>query len=135
MNSINWKAVLVGWGIDIAASTIFITGLTVLIGVAYGVSGNQHKVQDVFNSKDFLIYSLIFGLLFTVVGGYVAARIAGRREILHSVIVGVLSILTGLGCSQIGSAQAIPGWFTTISHIITIPAAMLGGFVRAKRIL
>jgi hypothetical protein len=135
MNSINGKAVLVGWGIDIAATTVFMTGLTIFIEIGYAISGHQFQVQDVFNSKVFLVYSLIFGLFFTVVGGYVAALIAGRKEILHSTIVGVLSILTGLGCAQIGSSQPIPGWFDTISYIAAIPAATLGGFIRARRIM
>jgi hypothetical protein len=133
MNSINSKAVLVGWGIDIAATTVFMTGLTIFIEVSYAISGEQ--AQDIYNSKDFLVYSLIFGLLFTLVGGYVAARLAGRKEVLHSMTVGILSILTGLACTQIGSSQEIPGWYNTISYIAAIPAAIFGGFIRARRIM
>ncbi len=134
MHGVNWKAILIGWGIDTAATTKFMVGLFLFIGIAYAASGNLERLEEVFNSKDILLYLVVFGLFFTVLGGYAAARIAGQREIFHSAMVGVLSELSGIACSRVGSEPAPMDWVTMISYLLTIPVAILGGFVRARRI-
>ena len=134
MDAVSWKAILIGWGIDTAATLKFLIGLFLFIGIYYAVSGNLENLDEVFNSKDILVYLVSFGLLFTVVGGYAAAHIAGQREIFHSAMVGVLSVLSGIACSRVGSEPVPMDWIMILSYVLTIPAAILGGFIRARRI-
>src|SRR5262245_28199179 len=109
---ISWKAVVVGFLVDIGISMCLAIAIGVVMGIGLVKKGvkpdqvNDRLMQD----QAFLIISMVLGFASTAVGGYVAGRMAGRSELLHGALVGVIGILIGL--AFIGSS---PLWYTIAS--------------------
>jgi hypothetical protein len=80
----------------------------------------------------FRIWSTIYGVFFAVAGGYVAARIAGKREVSHASAVGCI-----LAFLATASLIAQPGHGSLWSQIAALrfmtPATILGGVIRARQ--
>lgn len=81
-------------------------------------SAYQVLLQDV----RYLTLGLILGTASTVLGGYLAARLAGSVPYFNALAFGVLGLLI----SMIGSGD-LPAWFKIIGLLLTLPAAVLGG--------
>jgi|GEM_PF-1118022 len=77
------------------------------------------------------VASLLFGLAMTAVGGYVAAAIAGRRSLAHALGVGILSTVTALVLGMLRPHNS-PIWYQVLGYGLTVPAAILGGYVRRR---
>jgi hypothetical protein len=76
--------------------------------------------------------SLLIGLCFTAVGGYVAARAANRREYFHALLVGVVSLV--LGELMVGmSPEGYPLAQRLVGDLLVIPAALVGGHLRLNQ--
>ena len=72
-----------------------------------------------------LMLMLILGLGFTLIGGYVAGRTAGRSEILHGAIVAGIGLVLGLFFREPG----LPLWYEIVSFAAVIPIGMTGGYI------
>ncbi|MBV9209452.1 MAG: hypothetical protein JOZ52_02420 [Acidobacteria bacterium] len=86
------------------------------------------RVEDV----PVLLLSGFYSLLFSVLGGYVTALIAGRRELQHAFILGVLQLLMGI-VATIKFWERAPVWYHLIFLLLLIPANLLGGRLRARQ--
>ena len=80
-------------------------------------------------STNFLLGSVILGTLATIVGGYIAARIAKKEAYLNAGIIGVLGIVLGILL-----ANNYPLWFNVLGFVLVFPAALLGGHLARSRI-
>jgi hypothetical protein len=69
----------------------------------------------------------------SVVGGYVGAWIAGRREIRHGLYVGGLTLLAGLAWGNVRFGPNDPLLFRIALLAVALPAAGAGGWLRARR--
>lgn len=93
---------------------------------------------------------LVLVLMFSAMGGFIVALIAGRRELMHALVVALpfLAISLGLypgtefkdvipGGIAPGVVPSTPPWHDTAVYILilgTVPAALWGGHVsRALR--
>lgn len=95
-------------------------------GLLFAISGRDpHQVP----TMAFAVCSIVYGMAFAFLGGWVSAYIARRRELVHAIAmsalissVALLSIIMQIGkgsfCSQ----------FSTM--VLMVPSAVLGGFVR-----
>jgi hypothetical protein len=77
----------------------------------------------------FRIWSTVYGAFFAFVGGYVAARLAGKKEVTHaSAVACMLAVIAAV------SLVAQPGHGSLWSQIAALgfmtPAAVLGGVGR-----
>ena len=85
---------------------------------------------------DTSIFAMLpFGLMMTVLGGYVAAAIAGRRSLAHGIGVGILSTIAALVLTRVGgggSQVQLPAWYDPVGFGLTIPAAVLGAWLRRR---
>lgn len=77
-----------------------------------------------------LLLTLAANAVCGVVGGYIAARIATRRPILHATALGVVMLVVSIAASAFFWDRA-PAWFHLTTLALTVPAAMLGGKIRA----
>src|SRR5580698_8111309 len=81
----------------------------------------------------FRIFTLAYGLVCVAAGGYIAARIARQRPILHAAAMGIVQ--AGLTIAAMLSPEASHAsrlqWFTTA--ILSIPAALAGGALHKRR--
>jgi len=133
------KAVIIGWLVDVIGSMIFGAVLAIIFLIIFFVKrGNLQELlitgleqfkEQVAGSIAILIPSLIGGLFFTTLGGYVAARIAKFSELKHALGVGLLSVLYGI-IIVIIAPQPVPVWYYPISFTLVIPCALLGGHLR-----
>ncbi|MFC1613914.1 hypothetical protein ACFL5K_01305 [Gemmatimonadota bacterium] len=127
------KAVIVGWLVDVLGSQIFGGILGVVAGVILVTKGtiDQETMQAYFsNSVWFLTVGFILGLCFTMLGGYLAARIAKFAELKHALGVGILSLVTGSLFVLLTGANPGSTWLLLAALILTVPAALLGGYLR-----
>jgi hypothetical protein len=95
----------------------------------FQVSGQDPKS---FPELWFLVGSTLYGIVFAMLGGFVAAAIASRRPALHAIIVAALigalalvSLIASLGRGSVWSEIAVLFFMT--------PAAAIGGFIRDRR--
>jgi hypothetical protein len=86
-------------------------------------------------AASFMVLSVVFGLFFSVLGGYVAALVggAGKYEIEHSFAVATLIAAIG-AASFIAESRAESGWTQLSAILIVAPAAILGGYLRRRQL-
>jgi hypothetical protein len=81
------------------------------------------------DSVPVLLFALFYGLLFSVLGGYVTALIAKRQELQHAFILGLLQFAMGL-IATVKFYDTAPLWFHVSFLVLLIPANVFGGQLR-----
>jgi hypothetical protein len=74
------------------------------------------------------MFTLVLGLIATVVGGYVAGSRAGFRETLHGAGVGALGLILGVAFLVYVPA-AFSRWFVVASFLLNVPPGAVGGYL------
>lgn len=81
-----------------------------------------------------MIESIACGMAFAMLGGYVAAWLAGRRPLAHALAVALV-----LAIGAIASLMATLGkgaiWSQLCAVVLMAPAAAVGGWLRAKQLV
>ena len=115
-------AILAGFGII----ALVIGVMTPVVTRAFGVESFQSF------SIPALMATLGYSVIAAVVGGYITAWIAGRRELPHAAGLGLLMIaMSVMSMRQHGEVR--PGWFeTTVAGCGPI-AALFGAALRRLR--
>jgi hypothetical protein len=127
----SWKAVSFGVLADFAGTFVGGTVVYSLLGtmVASDQSAPERLDEALMQSSGYLAISLAVGMCFTILGGFVAARSANRREYWHAFWTGLVVLV--LGEVLIGSTpETYPLSYRIIGDLLTIPAALLGGHIR-----
>ena len=96
--------------------------------ILFGVSGQDPHLLP---TPGFLLCSVAYGTAFAAAGGYLAARLAPRRPLMHTVILAVLlaaGALTAIAVER--SAGSI--WSQLLVLFLMTPAALLGGYLRVR---
>jgi uncharacterized membrane protein len=135
MPSISIKAIVVGAVIDIGGSML-VGGLFVFVYMLVLASQNvpQEELQRrVLADQDYYIVSLVLGLAFMAVGAFVAARMARAREMAHALWVGLVAVAVSVPLVAAGDTSAYPSWYMPVSFALTIPAALVGGYIARRR--
>jgi hypothetical protein len=83
-------------------------------------------------SRGSMLFSLSYGFLFGVVGGYVTALIARRSEVRHAIALAGLLAIRG-AVPLIASAGQEPLWYQVATILVMVFAVMLGGYLRARQ--
>ena len=128
---VNIVAIILGFISDTVATFIFTFLCAVAVSIimsSQGVEGPalEAKLQEFLTGREFLLFSTLSGLGFTMMGGYVAGRIAKQGELFHAGAVGFINILFGLYFMS-----HYPSWYVIVV-LLVIPAALIGGD-KAKR--
>lgn len=90
--------------------------------LSFGTKGEVESVS-------MLLFMLSYSLLFSVLGGYVAAYIAGRKEIQHAFALGVLQLTMGI-MATVQFFDTAPLWFHVACMSLIVPANVAGGWLR-----
>lgn len=116
----------------IAGSVVWmITALgmdAVLMSLAPSWFGPNGKVE----STPILLFMMSYSLLFSVLGGYVTALVARRKEVLHAFVLGLLQLVMGV-VATVQFFDTAPWWFHISLLTLLIPANVLGGQLRASQ--
>jgi len=124
IKQIRFKALAIGIIVDMAGSF--------MIGIIVGFFEiSRHKLQPApeqlihfMSSPTSIIIVSVLGFIVTVSAGFIAAKIAGIKPILHGSIVGfVPCVFTVAFWSKTNSLNII-------ALIINIPAGALGGYIQ-----
>lgn len=101
MKKINIKAILIGCAVDWAGTMAF--GLlfgTVAVSIETMRGARVEQATESLMQWSVTLpgtlFSLVFGLGFTCLGGYAAARVAKLDSLINSAAVGSLAVLTAL---------------------------------------
>ena len=79
----------------------------------------------------YLGVNLAYSFFAAVAGGWVAARIAARRPLLHAGIVAVVMLLLSLGGDGSPPAGGVPDWSSPVIGGLGGAGALVGGWLRA----
>jgi MFS family permease len=123
---LRFKAILLGVLADTIGTLIVATALFLALAAA-----GLPEAEIIVRLRGFsgLMLMLILGLSFTLIGGYVAGRTAGRIEILHGAVVAAIGMVLGLFFREPG----LPLWYETVSFAAMIPIGMAGGYIARER--
>src|SRR3954466_11860392 len=96
-----FKAIWIGLVVDIGGSLIGTVLLALVYAAALGAAGVKHEdiaaTLQASNGDSWFFYAeILVGLGFSVLGGYVCARIARRVELKLGAILAALSAISGL---------------------------------------
>ncbi|MFN2520561.1 MAG: hypothetical protein ABR525_05905 [Candidatus Limnocylindria bacterium] len=124
---IRYRAVIIGWAIDIIGS-ILASAIALPI-LAPDAGDPQVLGQRLSESSSLAFALLLLGLMFDLLGGYVAARLAPGEELRNAIAVGLLSGVSG-ALQTIGATDGWPLWLVVAGPILAIPFAAFGGYLR-----
>lgn len=80
-----------------------------------------------------LFWALVYRCLFTIAGGYVAARLAPDRPMRYAVILGIIGTVAGTA-GVIFSWDLTPHhWYPILIAVTALPCTWLGGRMRTKK--
>lgn len=121
------KAVFLGIAADLGATVLAMIMLGAFLGIGAGAENlsdeeKRRLLEQAVQDPNYLLLGGLLGLLATVLGGYVAARVAGVAPLLNAACVGAFGVL--LGIFSLGEA---PFWFGVIGLLLTPAAAIAGG--------
>jgi putative membrane protein (TIGR04086 family) len=114
---VRWMAVFVGFWVDAI--------LSVIVQLFMRPDEKFLSTPDINNPNHLLILALL--TLSTLVGGYVAGRIARTRNGIHGLLVGVVGIL--IGQLDIASGGSVPARPFIIASAIGCLLGALGGLI------
>ena len=124
---VSLKAVFLGLVVDIVGTVVVGLVLGALLGmylISQGVAPDELSAQ--LEDPGYIVPGLVVGLSVTVLGGFIAGRVAGRSEVLHGGLVGMLGVVLGFPLMVF-----YPEWYDAVSLITIIPCGMLGGRLAA----
>ena len=135
------RPIIIGAVVDYVATYALITLYLILVYMKEplekgGVPAEalQEALKEMLSSQEGLLDLLIIGALCTVLGGYVAGRLAKAEEIKHGALVGAVSLIIGLlQTGMAGEASPVPYWHELLGYILAIPAGALGGSLAQGR--
>ena len=132
MPNISPKAVLLAslavFGVDIVSGVLLINAFGGP-ALSSGMTDEQLRAAllVLFQDTRYLTLALIFGTASTVLGGYLAARLARSVPYFNALAFGVISFI--VSALTLGD---LPTWFKVMGLALTLPAAVAGGHI-AKR--
>jgi hypothetical protein len=79
-----------------------------------------------------LLSLIILSFIFSIIAGYLTARIARRKEIAHTIVLGVLQLAMGIA-AQMANFDALPLWYHIIFLLLLIPGNVFGAMLRTRQ--
>jgi hypothetical protein len=122
IRKLKYQAVLWGVLVDTVGT---VAAAMILFSAMAGAGFSEAEVTLRMHSLSGLLLMLILGLGFTLLGGYVAGRIAKHDEILHGALVAGVGLVLGLFLREPG----LPLWYEIISFAAMLPIGMAGGYL------
>ena len=83
----------------------------------------------------FMVISILYGMVFSVAGGYVAATVAGLGKYEFEHAFGVATLIAAIGAASfIAEAPGESKWTQLSAVLIIAPAAIVGGYLRRRQL-
>jgi hypothetical protein len=129
-----YVAVAAGLAVDVLGTMIGGVVVTLILGIGLAAQGiaPEDMADRLTDSAAFQVFSLLFGLAFTVLGGYVAARVANHRELWYGMLLGAASLAFGEAYIAFSGAE-IEVWQRIASLLLAVPAGIYGAHLYRSR--
>ena len=139
MRRLSILGVAVGGAVDILATNVASLPIVIYASTQIGLlsipKAEQTAALMAYLKGNFALYALltVLGCLCSVLGGYVAALIARRAELLNGAASAFLCVGLGIWTMVQGNEQ-VPTWL----HVLLLPLSpglgALGGYLRARQV-
>ena len=106
-------------------------GYIVFAASAFAVFRLSGQAPHAAASVSFMLVTVASGVLFALIGGYIAGWIAGRRPFAHGVAMAALLAL-GAAASLASTLGHGAVWTQVTALTLMAPSAVLGGWLRAR---
>ena len=94
----------------------------------------QPGALPVRGSEPLIIAILMYRLVYSVAGCFIAARLAPNLPMQHALVPGALGLLFSIGGAIVAAEQSLgPAWYTWGLVVFAFPCAWLGGRLQANR--
>ena len=121
-------AVIVGYCVTAIATAGIDFILGTLAPAAFPKPGEDQAV-----GSSWLLLILGYSSIFAILGGYVTALVAKRSEVKHALALGIVMVMLSLvSMLTYFGQQAL--WFQIGLLVLALPAALLGGYLRARQV-
>jgi ABC-type glycerol-3-phosphate transport system permease component len=135
LRQIRWVALIVSWVVDIVGTNLFSLAYFIAL-IALGVLTAEQVGSPDFAStmvNDPVIFGTSFagGTFFSVLAGYVAARMAGRAPLLHGTLSSA-ACLAGHVLS-LPVLMTYPLWLIALGLVVAPLAGFGGGWLASLR--
>ncbi|MBI5964373.1 MAG: hypothetical protein HY863_12925 [Chloroflexi bacterium] len=76
---------------------------------------------------------LVYRLAYSVVGCYIAARLAPSHPMRHALVLGALGLVGSIGGAIVAAQQSLgPAWYAWALVVFALPCAWLGGKLQTR---
>lgn len=124
MENISFKGIALG-----LLAIVIIDFIGGIAGIPlFSLDMSVESINAMSQDQGFLLWSLCVGTLSTILGGFIAAKKGKLAPYKNSGIIGGIGV--GLGILLGGET---PLWFDIIGVITVVPAALIGGFLVARK--
>lgn len=130
MNRTTWKsigAVVAG----LLAIIVLSNGTDTVLETTGVFPSLQEQLEQGFTTPWMVMLALVYRSVFTVLGGYVTARLAPKRPMRHVLTLGAIGLVLGTA-GAIATAGIVPAWFSLALLVLGLPCAWLGGKLHQK---
>jgi len=137
LNKVSLKGVLIGSVTDIVATNLVMLPFIIYVTTTQNLgSVPKDQISSVVIGTiqgDPALFSiqLLLGSLCSMLGGYVAARIAKHHEVLNGALAAFLCVGSGL-YGLFFSSISVPLWQHLIGFVVSPALSGLGGYLRLK---
>ncbi|MDD2775033.1 MAG: hypothetical protein PHU06_03665 [Gallionella sp.] len=141
MNKISFKGVVLGSITDIVATNILVIPLILYITATRHLDSipkeqfSEVLLQTLKDDPLLHTTQLLIGSFCSILGGYVAARVAKHDEILNGTLAAFLCVGSGL-YALIFTSSHVPVWQHLVAFVASPALSAFGGFLclRAMRV-
>ena len=78
------------------------------------------------------LLALAYRSVYTVIGGYTAARLAPRAPVAHALVLGGIGVVLGIAGAFAAQGMS-PTWFLVALPLTALPLTWLGGWLRLRQ--
>jgi hypothetical protein len=135
LSGLNFRALGIAWIIDIVGSTAI--GIAALVAslvtnpIDVQALSDEAAMIDLFTRPEVLVPSFLAGSILSLIAGYVAARIAGTREIAHGIASSAAGIAVTLSSIR-QLSDSLPPWLLYGGMVLGVVLGYAGGWLRLR---
>ncbi len=132
MSAISIKGVVIGAVFDIVVSGIFGAVLVMVYAATAGITAPE-DLASLATAPELRVLTYASGAIISIIAGYLAARIAGRAELLNGTLSSVLCVGLGLVFALV-SHPAEFGLKEILQFAFSPLLGLLGGYLRLRQV-
>jgi len=124
------------------SAVALVTGLLVGVILSLGTDQILHvlKIYPPWGqtmSDELFMLATAYRVVYTILGSYIAARLAPYRPMWHAMVLGVVGLvvsIAGAAATWNTNPPVGPHWYALLIAAISIPCAWLGGWIRERQL-